>query len=185
MKIINLLPQKELQELRYEYATGYILKFFTVLITSLVLFLLAAFITNLFIDTEISGTNTRITDLQRQLSTSNNQALEKEVVRLNTQMKNIKSFEQQHYYWSKALVEFGNLAPSDFHVDRLLVDRNTGKITVEGKADSRGSVLAFWSSVKKSSYFSNINFPLSNLEKPTDTPFTFTFSANISMINKP
>jgi len=177
MKFINLLPETELKELKLEFASKHLLKFFVVSLISLLILILGAVSVNVLIKSQIAANNIEISELQAQLNSSDNQALQKEIIGLNSQIKNISVINQQHYLWSKALTELGNLAPSDLHIDLLTVDR-TGQIVINGTTDDRDSVLTFWSNVKKSRYFMNINFPLKNLEKPTDTPFTFTFFIN-------
>jgi Tfp pilus assembly protein PilN len=139
-----------------------------------------------YIEGSISEVKVEVADAQKQLGSSNNQVLQKEVASLNTQIHNAKNLKDQHYYWSQALAELGNITPDGMHLNTLDADRETGAISVVGVADRREDVIAFWSNVKKSSYFSNIDFPLNNLEKATDTPFSFDFSVNASSIqNKP
>lgn len=178
MKIINLLPEEEAKELKLEVASHQLTRFFAIVASSLLVLFILAFGAKFFLKNEIGKDNNLIEDLQKQLSSANNQALEKQVVTLNGQIKTIKIIDQQHYYWSKALVELGNMSPSDFHLDTVTLDRGSGLITVSGVSDSRSSVITFWSNVKKSQYFSNINFPLTNLEEPSDTHFSFTFNIN-------
>ncbi|MBX4204987.1 MAG: PilN domain-containing protein [Candidatus Doudnabacteria bacterium] len=176
MKITNLLPQSELKGLRLLLASKLLVKFFIVIAISLTAFFLMTMAVRFYIEGSITESQSRIGELQRQLSSSDNQALEKQVLNLNTQIRNIKSANQQHYYWSKALVELGNITPVGMHLNTLDVDRASGKLVVEGVSDNRDDVITFWSNVTKSSYFQNINFPLNNLESAADTEFTFTFS---------
>ncbi len=185
-KMINLLPESEVKELKLELASKQFLKFFSMIFITLLLFILASVVGKIWVSAEMSGDDSVISSLQSQLNSSDNQALQKEIVQLNGQIKNVKSFQQQHYAWSKVLTEIGNLSPSDFQLQLLTADKSNGQIVINGTAGKRDSVLQFWSNVKKSSYFQNINFPLTNLEQPTNTPFTFTFFINPAQIkNQP
>lgn len=178
MKQINLLPEAEVKELKLELASGLWLRFYTILGSTLVILLILGFVTRILISATIASNEAQIQQLRRQLTSSNNQALEKQVVDLNTQMRNLETLNRQHYYWSDALIELGNLSPADFHLDTVTLDRATGEVVVMGTADNRSSVLEFWSAVHKSKYFTRINFPLNNLQQAANTPFTFTFFIN-------
>jgi Tfp pilus assembly protein PilN len=184
MKQINLLPQTEARELKLTMASKQLLKFFALIAACLVLFGIAAFISRLFVQASITENQIQIDELQKKLSSSDNKKVEKEVVALNTQIHNLRAINQQHYYWSYALVELANLAPNSFHLDSVTFDRTTNQVVVVGTSDSRADVINFWAKVKKSNLFTNINFPLPNLEKPTESPFTFTFYVNPEAITK-
>jgi len=184
MKKINLLPKTQAREVRLGLASKQLLNFFIFIGSTLVILFAAALAIRFYMEGTLSQGKLQVDDLQKQLSSQNNQALEKRVVNLNTQLKNIKNISTQHLYWSNALLELGNLFPKDFHLDNLSVDRATGKIEVAGTADKREDVIAFWSNVKKSTYFTNINFPLTNLETETDTKFDFIFYINTKAIQK-
>lgn len=186
MKQINLLPESELKELHLELASKQLLKFFSLLVISLLLLFVLGLATRYLIKTSISANDIQVEQLQKQLASSDNQALQKQLIDLNSKMKNLQLLNQKGYHWSEALTEIGNLSPADFHLDLLTLDRSTGEIVMNGTTDRRASVIDFWSAVHKSKYFSKINFPLNNLEKATDTPFTFTFYLNPETItNKP
>jgi len=184
MKTINLLPKAESSELAMELASRQILKFLVIAVGSLLIFLGLAFGIRIPINNEIAENDKQIANLQKELSTSGNLALQRQVVTLNSQMKNITTLTQKRNYWSKALIELGNLSPEGFHLDLASFDRASGQITITGTADNRSSVLNFWSNVKKSTLFKDINFPLNNLEKATDTPFTFSFTVDGALIGK-
>lgn len=185
MKIINLLPENEVKELQLRLASNQLLKFFVVIFISLAICFTGALVMRFYIEGSIAQTKVEVANLQQQLSSSNNQALEKQVKALNTQIRNVKAIDQQHYYWSKALVELSNVTPAGMHIDVVSADRASGQIQISGVADKRDLVLQFWSNVKKSNLFANIDFPLNNLERPTNTSFSFTFYVNTSVIATP
>ena len=149
------------------------------------IFIGATIAIKIFIQSSIRENEAQVDQLKNQLSSSNNQALEKEVASLNTQIRNIKAINQQHFYWSKALAELGNLTPIGCHLDSVTFSRSTGEVKVDGIADTRTEVIDFWSNVKNSDYFNNINFPLTNLETATNTSFSYTFHINPEKIKQP
>ncbi|HYE22509.1 MAG TPA: PilN domain-containing protein [Verrucomicrobiae bacterium] len=178
MKIINLLPKSVSRELQLELIASQILNFWTWLVLSMAVFFTLILGSVFYLRTEIQRIDSVIFEQKEVLSSSNTKELESRVSALNTQIKNIQNLQKQHYYWSEMLTELANILPGDVRVDFLGVDRTTGLVEMAGYARSRESVLQFWSNVKKSEYFRDINFPLKNLERATDASFTFTFYVN-------
>lgn len=175
MKTINLLPKDEQKELILERYARQIRLFFIWAMASLIIFLVLSLLSEVAIRQSIVASDSKITQLQKELKSATNQKLQDEVLALNTQMRIIKNLQAQHYRWSEALVEVANVIPSDMQVDFLTLDRATGKVEISGKAGTRTSVLEFWGQVKRSKYFKDIDFPLSNLEKSNGGGFMFTF----------
>ena len=182
MKIINLLPQSELKELSLQLAANKLLKFFAFVFISLLCVFMVALATRFYIEGTIDQSKSDVVHLQQQLSDQKNQDLEKKVQALNTEIRNVKLINDQHYQWSLALIELGNITPNGVHMDSVNFDRATGRVDVRGYADRRDDVIQFWSNVTKSSYFGGINFPLNNLEQATNTLFTFSFLIKPGMI---
>ncbi|MBX4187497.1 MAG: PilN domain-containing protein [Candidatus Doudnabacteria bacterium] len=109
------------------------------------------------------------------LKSSDNELLKQQVEAINTQTVTIRNLQGQHYYWSEAFHDLATRLPADIVVDELTADRPTGKVTMEGVAGNRESVLKFWADMHKSEFFNNIDFPLSNLDAATNDPFVFSF----------
>lgn len=178
MKRINLLPKSEQQEVRLQFFTKQLVVFWLWVLISLLLFLIITLVVQSYLKGQVTSIDTQINADRQVLKSSDNEILKQQVGDLNNQISNLKNLSAQHYYWSKALAELGNLLAADMQVDLLSLDRASGKVEIRGTAGTRDSVLKFWSDIHKSAYFKNINFPLSNLEKPVSDSFTFTFYVN-------
>ena len=140
------------------------------------------FVTKIYLNSQVALIDDQISNDKKILKSSDNEALRKQVEGLNNQVGAINNLQSGHYYWSRALVELSNILPPEISLDLIKIDRDTSKIEISGTAKTRDSVLQLWSNVIKSSYFKNVNFPLDNLEKATDDPFSFTFYVNVDKL---
>lgn len=175
MKQINLLPKSERQELKLQLFSEQFISFWIWVMISLVFLVGLTYSAKIYLSGQVASAESQINLEKQVLKTSDNEMLKQKVDELNNQINLIKSMDGQHYYWSKALVEVGNLLPTDISLDSLSMDRTTGKVDIKGTAADRESVLKFWANIHKSEIFRNVNFPLENLNRPKDDPFVFSF----------
>ncbi len=175
MKLINLLPKSVVRELQLDLIAGQILNFWIGLFLTFGIFFALIWASIFYLKTEIQNTDNDISQQREVLSSANTKDLQVRVSNLNKKINTIEELRDNHYYWSEALTELVTLMPSDMQIDSLIIKRETGKIDMTGSAANRDSVLLFWANVKKSQYFRDINFPLANLQKATDDPYSFTF----------
>lgn len=185
MKLINLLPREEQKELRMEIISSQVTSFWVFAVLSLGALFALSFAAEVLIKQGIDNENEAIAAQKRSLEAADIREVERDVTVLNNNIRTIKNLQTQHYYWSKALVEIGNLTPIDMSFDLLSLDRTTGKVEVSGSATNRTSVIEFWANVKKSALFRNIDFPLANLEKANNGTFQYSFFVNEAEIKKP
>ncbi|OGE81017.1 MAG: hypothetical protein A3H72_01615 [Candidatus Doudnabacteria bacterium RIFCSPLOWO2_02_FULL_48_8] len=178
MKKINLLPLSAQKELTLELASRQFLNFWAWIFFSLLLLSALSFFSTFQLNSQINQAEEAIAENQALLKSATNQQLQQQVVALNDEIRKIEALRARHYYWSEALVELGNFIADDAVIDVLSLDRASGKIDISGTAQDRESILKFWADMHKSKYFKNINFPLSNLERADDAPFTYTFYIN-------
>lgn len=184
MKTINLLPKREQKEIRLGFLFNYLKNFWLVVIISLLIVFLLALALKIYLAATIKQTQQAIAQAQNLLASSDNQKVQNEVLALNDDINTIKNLRLQHYYWSNALEELANLMPADFEINILTFDRATGKVDLTGTAKNRPSIIDFWGAMHKTDYFRQINFPLTNLEKANDVPFTFTFYLNVRRLKQ-
>ena len=114
----------------------------------------------------------RETGLLNSLETS---AFRKEVERFNAELANFEILEKKQGKLSGILTEIAQKMPADLTLDRLTVDQSTGRIEIAGRASNRNSVLSFRQALIASERFKNINFPLANLEKPSNVAWQYRF----------
>jgi Tfp pilus assembly protein PilN len=184
MKFINLLPPDQIKDNRLELITIQLRNFWIWVAISLLVLFVLAFLSQVVISSGIKDTENQIMALSNSLQSADNRALEKQVAALNKEIDNIDNLQNQHYYWSDALVELGNIIPNELVVDILTLERDTGKVKIQGVSRERSAVLEFWANVKTSAYFNDINFPLANLEKDREVNFSYTFFINEDLIKR-
>jgi Tfp pilus assembly protein PilN len=131
---------------------------------------------------EISRTDEFINQKKEELASSDTQKLENSVVQLNNQIKGVQTLQANNYRWSEVLMELTLITPDEVHLSTVTLTRANDKIEVAGVADTRDAAIQFWANVKKSKYFRNINFPFTNLERETNSNFTYTFYLNSNLI---
>lgn len=175
MKLINLLPKSEQRELQLQAFADQLTMFWIWVIVSVVFFVALTYTAKIYLNGQMTETESQIAVEKLVLKSSDNELLKQQVEAINAQIGSIRSLQTQHYYWSSALNELARLLPADIVVDTLTADRVTGKVTLAGMAGRRESVLQFWADMHKTEYFKNIDFPLANLNFPTNDPFTFSF----------
>jgi uncharacterized membrane protein len=184
MKRINLLPKTQQQELVLLFLSQKILLFWIWIVITLVIFLILTLAGKSYLSRQLADVSHQVETKKAVLKSSDNELLKQQVGNLNNQILAIKNINAQHYQWAAALIELGNLFAQDLSMDLITVDRATGKVDVKGTAATRESVLKFWSDIHKSTYFKNINFPLSNLNRATNDSFTFSFYLNPEQIKQ-
>jgi Tfp pilus assembly protein PilN len=175
MKSINLLPKSEQKELKLQSFVDQLTIFWVWVVISLAFFLALTYVARIYLGGQVSDVESQINSEKQVLKSSDNELLKQQVEGLNAQINAIKNLQSQHYYWSQALDELAKLLPADISLDSLSADRTSGKVQIQGVADTRESVLKFWADMHKSAYFKNIDFPLANLDSATKDPFSFTF----------
>lgn len=183
MKSINLLPKSEHREIRLQLVGMQLTTFWLYIFLALIAFFLLSLAAIFFINSEIGKTGRQITEKKASLASSNTQQLESRVVALNNQIRAVNALHDESLQWSKALVELARIMPARATLSALNIDRKTGKIDVAGTALDRNAVIEFWANVKKSEYFRNINFPFANLERETNSNFTYSFYINTELLN--
>jgi Tfp pilus assembly protein PilN len=184
-RLINLLPESEQRELHLQMVAQQVSSFWIWVVVSLLIFGGFSYFGQFTINDQIAQTDRTINVRSAVLNSGENEKYKNEVETLNANIKSIEVLSKEQYQWSRVLQEIAVMLPADIVLDSLIMRRDTGKIDLIATAGERASILKFWSAVVKSEYFTNINFPLSNLEKSTDAPFTFTFYLKSGKLNSP
>jgi Tfp pilus assembly protein PilN len=182
MKIINLLPREEQDQLRLDSTNNVVRRFWMTVLLCVVVFLGLGFAAQQYLHIAISNVDSEIDADKKLLESSDIKELQDQVVTLNRSLAEIKSIRNQQYQWSEVVMEISRIMPVRAQLNSLMMDRDTGEVTILGRAENRDVVLEVWSNLKKSAMFSEVNFPLPNLDRPTDSNFTYTFTVNVDKI---
>lgn len=177
-RTINLLPPVEQKKLKTEKLITEVLNFSTWVVVSLVLFCLLSYGTVLYLKHFSGSLDAEILIKRMVLDSTDNTRIKNEVQTLNTALKDFQNLEAQHYEWSVALIALAEIIPGSIQLNAVSLDRASGKVEIVGVATDREAVIALWVNLKRSDFFKDVNFPLTNLEKPQITPFSYTFFIN-------
>lgn len=182
MKIINLLPKEEQKQFQLDVIYHQVQVFWVWVFISFLFFIALGFGAQQFIKLKVQKVEREITKSRAELETADSIAIQKQVVELNQSIREMRTVRGQQYKWSEVLLEIARIMPATSQLSGIQMERMNGQIVIVGKAQDRDSVLAVWAALKKSTLFYDVNFPLPNLEQPTDSSFTFTFYVNLDKI---
>src|SRR3989338_6743631 len=130
MKKINLLPPEQLNNLRLDLLSLQVRQFWLMTGSLLIFLAMFALAAQLYIRSSINSEKAEIAALNNSLQSSDTQELEREVITLNNEIKNIETIKSQQYYWSKALQELGNITPVEILITLLTLNRETGELKI-------------------------------------------------------
>lgn len=184
MKIINLLPKDEQHQLKLDIVNHQLRMFWTIIVISVLLFVGLGFATQQYLKLSVKRVDQEIAQNKAKLETADIKALQQQVIKLNQNIKEIKSVRAQQYKWSEVLLEIARVMPDEVQLNSIQIKRATGEIVILGQAEDRETVIEVWSQIKKSSMFKDVNFPLPNLEQPVNGNFTYTFFINLDTIKQ-
>lgn len=174
-KNINLLPPSEQKKIKL-IRVGEELRDFAIWVTLSLLilggFLFAAII---FLKEELSSINDQIESQQQILGNIQSTQIRADIDRFNDGLSNFAKISSVSEQWSKALAELASLLPRDMTIDTLDITRSDKKFEIKGRAGNRNSVLKLRQNLLNSEYFAGVNFPLANLEKSRDVPWSYRF----------
>jgi Tfp pilus assembly protein PilN len=182
MKYINLLPKEEQKEIRLEKMNSRLTNLFIWIFISLLVLALAFVIARLYLGSAMDRYSNLIEQQKQAVAKQENKEVKDQLLEFNSDLNNLVELNKHHARWSEVMIAFARLVPEDVSIDTFMADRLSGKISIMGFAKNRDSVLALRNNILDSEYFTNINFPLSNLTRPTDVSFKYTFYVKPEML---
>ena len=171
---VNLLPPREKKGLELAKLSR-LLAFFTVrLVIILVIFILVLISTYFCLRIFISTQNDLIKARQSDERVQYQIEVEEKIQQLNQDARKIYLKQDGLVLWIPILEELSKITPSGIYLINFSYLAFTDQINLSGWANNRDKLLVFENSLKKSSYFEEIEAPLTNLIKQTDINFSFT-----------
>ncbi len=174
-RYINLLPPTEQKQLKLLKVRLQFLHFAWLLTGGLLLLALLLLGTELWQRQELNKVTKEVESQNQILREIQASTLPKRVEKFNLNLENFQVLGKKHQNWSAIFIELARLTPEDASLDSVIVSRLDQKIEITGRARTRESMLAFRNSLLGSKYFTNVNFPLTNLEKAQNVPFKYRF----------
>lgn len=112
--------------------------------------------------------------------------LESNIDELNKKIGFTDKMQANFTKWSDLTTRLTTLIPKDIDIDYLFLNRSTGSFRLNGKAQSRDSLIAAKAALERSGFFKSLDAPLSNLLEKTNIEFRFTgYLKNEIFIPKP
>lgn len=177
MKIVNLLPKSKQREFYYHKLFGSLKILFIISGATFVLVLLAQFGTKLYLEHELTTIQSTIDRIRLASNKEENANLKKKIQGINNQISDYTTLAGDAPKWSRVLEAFSKLVPEQVYIQNFVVDSIKRQVSISGFAPSRESVIALYNNiVADNKNFSNIDYPLDNVSKPTDVQFRFTFT---------
>lgn len=175
--MINLLPQQLKKSLQLESLNRHVMFFGELIFILLLLLALAMFGQELF-------GQWKIRELNRGISALSDLPQVKEVTQLRKQLRIFKNdIEYLGHIQDRQLRALGTLAaladllPPTIRLSALDIDLASRKIVFSGVAPTRAELLLLKDRIqKRSSQYGDVNFPLANLLRETDIPFTLSLT---------
>jgi len=170
---VNLLPPQEKKELELA-KLSHLLTFFAVrLVIVLMIFILvlvsAYFCLRILINTQ----NDLIKVRQSNEGIQYQAEVEEKIQQLNQDARKIYLKQDSLILWVPILEELSKIIPSGIYLINFSYLVSTDQINLNGWAENRDKLLVFENFLKKSSYFEEVEAPLTNLIKQTDINFSF------------
>ncbi len=185
MKIINLLPKDKQKELYYEgIFRSFVVLIELSLITVAVVFV-GQIVTKLYLERQQSVIVAEIEQLKRQSNREENAELKKRIAFINSEITDFKTLIDATPAWSRVLRAFAAQVPPDLVITNLQGNLSKKQIDIRGTSPTREAVIALYNNISQDrAEFENIDYPLENVQKPTDVAFHFTFYIKDSFISQ-
>jgi Tfp pilus assembly protein PilN len=172
---LNLLPpqeKKEIEFLRFFRLIASLGIWLTVILIIFSLILVSAFFSlDLLLDSQQELIETRKQEEKNQSLAQ----IEERINQANSNISKIFLKQQGIILWTLILEELTEIIPEGLSLDLLSSSKESRKIKLNGFSPDRDKLLVFAESLKQSSYFQDIESPLSNLIKQKDIDFTLNF----------
>jgi len=171
---LNLLPPKEKEALRLAQIPRGIWAWTAALALALTFFLVFLAAVYFSAAGELKSTQENYRLIQESSQGKDLKSQQDLIKNFNSQLVQIASLQENHRYYSRALIEILNLMPSGIRLENLTVNEKN-QVTLSGFASSREKIIVFKDALEKSAKFTNMENPLSNLLKQTNINFYFKF----------
>lgn len=178
-RIINLLPKEKQQELKYEAIAHGMLKVCVISAVTFGVVVLVQLGTRVYLEHQASQLAGSIDSLQAQVNKQDNATIKTKITNINNSILDAKNLRDDAPKWSHVLTAFSELPPEGVNIASFVVDSKNKLINITGRAPTREKVIEFYNAIlKDTKHFSNVDYPLENVAKPTGNNFHFSFSVN-------
>ncbi len=175
--MINLLPQQVKKNLRLEELNRHIMFFGEVVFMMLLVLSFLMFSQELFGRWKIRELMRRITAVSALPQAAETAQFRKQLRLFKNDIDRMGRIQEQQLRVLGSIADLGALLPPAIQLTALDIDMVSHKIIFSGIAPTRGGLLLLKEKIQKeSSRYGDVNFPLANLLRETDIPFTLSLS---------
>lgn len=174
-KNINLLPPSEQRQIALAATNAEVVRFGAWLVASIAILAVLLLAAMAVLQARLRVTADAVAGARTQLQELEQSALRDEVDTLNRDLKNYQVLSGFGGGISESLRELGRIIPPDVTLDSVAVDPVAKRVEISGRSGIRTSSLQFRQNILQSEFFYGVNFPLKNLEKASETTWSYRF----------
>ncbi len=171
---LNLLPPQEKDELKLERLYRWLIFYCSAAILIILLFIVFLTLIWSFIIIQLKSYTATLESTRTSFQGQSIENQQKLIGDFNLKLNKIDQIQNNHKYYSPALIHLAQLIPSGIRIDAFVVDEQ-GNCILTGYAQKRSQLLLLKEALDKSSFFEKIDNPISNLTKQIDINFSFKF----------
>ena len=185
MRIINLLPKIKQQELRYRGMFFSLMRFIVLAGVSFAIVIMLQLLGRFYLQYQLRHIQSGIEQLKTVSNKQENALLKARIKLINSQIGDFNTITLSTPTWSKVLRSFAELVPEQVAIQSFTADAVKKQVLISGFAPSREQVIALYNNIAADrEHFSNIDYPLENVTKPTDVSFHFSFTVVDSLLKQ-
>lgn len=174
--MINLLSPEEKTELSMERKRKIAAILGSLFLIFLIFLVILLFSVKIYILSQIQSQKTTF-DLENKLINSLQvKEFEENITNINNKISQLNDFYKNQVNLSQVLDKISNIAPVGIYLTDFSYQKEKSQITILGQAKTRDNLLEFKKSLESQSEIKNLYSPISNLTKPTNIDFYFTFN---------
>lgn len=183
MRAINLLPKSKQSELHYESLAHNMLAVILISVISFMLVLFAQFSVKVYLNQELSSTQSQIEILRQQVSKQDEASTRQEIQKYNNMIADYKNLADKVPKWSNVIKAFAKIPPDGIRINSFSVNVANRQVNISGISPTRELVIQLYNNIlADNTEFSNIDYPLENVSHPTDISFHFSFLVNPNLL---
>ena len=166
---LNILPTSLKKENRLKIIFFSLKKFLYVIIILICLYATLLLILRFILELHYIKTVNENAQLSKTTETYT-----RHVKEINKEIVNIDSIQKNFTRWSQFIVYLSNNANSNIRFEELTINKAKNTLTIQGFAPTRNDLLSFKETLEKSTFLSEINFPIRNLLEKENIDFEIT-----------
>ena len=177
--MINLLPQKEKQELIFQKNRNLVVVLGSITMIFLVCLSLVLLSLKFYILQRLSYQQSTLEEAEAQYQTPQYLSLLDSLKKYNMLLLRVDDFYKKENYFSDILkIVFTTKKPEGVTFNNIVLNRNNDnktKVSINGASISRDELLSFKDNIKDQNNVNNVYLPPDNLVKPSNINFSITF----------